>query len=257
VPPSRPPRPIVGKSADSLLGRPLARKGDAEGGSPPSAAQECTERVPRSESTESRRKSKLTDPRSISFGYSPQRSTSGMDNNVPAAAATREIEFAVTITQPIGDKPPGVIVEFESVDDQIAYERALIERGVGALVRTALAGAPGHALFDASIVANDIARALAPRLRAAVRSATIPHNDTFVDQDAGFFDREIYLRLARSGAFPVKKVGKKRVARWGDVNAGFIQAGASITLSEPSDDPETDLLNEIRQRAGLAVRGGR
>jgi hypothetical protein len=179
-----------------------------------------------------------------------------MDNNVPAAAATREIEFAVTINQPTGDEPPGVIVEFESVDDQIAYERALIERGVGALVRTALAGGQ-DAPFNLSAVANDIARALAPRLRELVRPVAVPADDAFIDQDAGLFDRETYLRLARGGAFAVKKVGKKRVARWGDVKAGFFQAGAPIRLSELTDDPEADLLNEIRQRAGLAVRGGR
>jgi hypothetical protein len=89
------------------------------------------------------------------------------------------------------------------------------------------------------------------------RPVTVPPDDAFVDQDAGLFDRETYLRLARRGDFAVNKVGKKRVARWGDVKVGFIQAGAPIRLSQPSDDPETDLLNEIRQRAGLAVRGGR
>ena len=82
-----------------------------------------------------------------------------------------------------------------------------------------------------------------------------PPDDAFVDQDAGLYDREVYLRLSRAGAFPVKTVGKKRVARWGDVKTAFARKGAAITLSEPTDDPEADLMNEVRQKLGLATKG--
>lgn len=85
----------------------------------------------------------------------------------------------------------------------------------------------------------------------------VPPDDAFVDQDAGLFDREVYLRLARRGAFPNKKIGNKRVARWGDVKAALIGAGKQVAVIEPTDDPEADLLNEIRQKAGLQVKGGR
>ena len=111
--------------------------------------------------------------------------------------------------------------------------------------------------LDAEVVAGHIARALAPQLRRLVRPVVVPPDDAFVDQDAGLFDREVYLRLARKGAFHVTESGKKRVARWGDVKAAFAEKGAPITVSEPTDDPEADLLNEIRQRAGLAIKGGR
>lgn len=106
-------------------------------------------------------------------------------------------------------------------------------------------------------IADDIARALAPRLRALVRSLGVPLDDEFVDQDAGLFEREMYLRLARKDAFPNRKVGKKRIARWGDVKSALLKAGVPVTVAEPTNDPEADLLNEIRQRAGLAVKGGR
>lgn len=111
--------------------------------------------------------------------------------------------------------------------------------------------------LDAEVVAGHIARALAPQLRKLVRPVVVPPDDAFVDQDAGLFDREVYLRLARKGAFPATTVGKKRVARWGDVKAAFLKKCAPITVSEPTEDPEADLLNAIRQQAGLAIKGGR
>jgi len=118
------------------------------------------------------------------------------------------------------------------------------------------ARAPTQSL-DPGALATSIARALAPQLRRLLRPVGVPPDDAFVDQDAGLFDREVYLRLARRSTFPNTKVGKKRVARWADVKAAFMGAGKQVAVVEPTDDPESDLLNEIRQRAGLAVRGGR
>jgi hypothetical protein len=111
--------------------------------------------------------------------------------------------------------------------------------------------------FGSGAFADDIARALAPRIRQLVRPVVVPPDDAFVDQDAGLFDREVFLRLARKGQIPSTKHGQKRVARWGDVKKAFIKAAAPITLAEATDDPEVDLLDEIRQRVGLAVKGRR
>jgi|HubBroStandDraft_1064217.scaffolds.fasta_scaffold02978_6 hypothetical protein len=165
------------------------------------------------------------------------------------------IDFEIIIGLPDDQGAVPISYVFANISDAAVRTRRIEERAVARVVRTALAGAHNDAPLAA--VAKDIARALVPRLRLAVRSATVPHDDAFVDQDEGLFDRETYLRLARKGAFAVEKHGKKRIARWGDVKAGFIQAGARITLSEPTDDPDEDLLNEIRRHAGLAVRGGR
>jgi hypothetical protein len=108
--------------------------------------------------------------------------------------------------------------------------------------------------FDAKSIAGEIARALAPQLRKILRPVGVPPDDAFVDQDAGLFGREVYLRLARRGKFPNQKVGNKRVARWADVKAAFIGAGNQVTVVEPTDNPEADLLNEVRQRAGLQIK---
>ncbi len=106
--------------------------------------------------------------------------------------------------------------------------------------------------------AREVARALAPELRKILRPTQVPPDDAYVDQDAGLFPREVYLRLARKGYFPVRKEGNFRFARWADVKAGFAKAGRTdITIVTQTDDPEADLLNAIRQRAGLQVKGGR
>ena len=89
-------------------------------------------------------------------------------------------------------------------------------------------------------------------------SSTRLSPDAFVDQRSGLVERRMYLRLAREKAFPSKKVGKRVVARWGDVQAALSPAPASPAPRPPNDnqacDPELD---EIRARVGLAVRGGR
>jgi hypothetical protein len=79
--------------------------------------------------------------------------------------------------------------------------------------------------------------------------------DAFIDQRSGLVERRMYLRLAREKAFPSKKVGKRVIARWGDVQAAL----APSTDSLPKVGPEEgDLeLDEIRVRLGLAVRGAR
>lgn len=79
--------------------------------------------------------------------------------------------------------------------------------------------------------------------------------DAFVDQRSGLVDKRMYLRLARENAFASKKIGKRIVARWGDVQAALAPAPAPPSGSERSDeDPELDA---IRAQVGLRVRGGR
>jgi hypothetical protein len=82
---------------------------------------------------------------------------------------------------------------------------------------------------NASTVADEIARALAPQLRRLLRPTLVPPDDAYVDQDAGLFPREVYLRLARKKYFSVTKEGQARVARWGDVKAGRLER----LLAEP------------------------
>jgi hypothetical protein len=151
-------------------------------------------------------------------------------------------------------------IEFDAViaqDGTVTYEHdAADEAEVRALIGR-LDGEHAPRSFDPNILATSIARVLAPQLKRLLRPVGVPPDDAFVDQDAGLFDREVYLRLARRGAFPNTKVGQKRVARWADVKAAFMGVGKQIAVVEPTDDPKLDRLNEIRQRLGLQVKGRR
>lgn len=53
-----------------------------------------------------------------------------------------------------------------------------------------------------------------------VPTGPIPE-DRFVDQRDGLLPKQLYLRLAREEAFPSSKIGKRVVARWGDVRAAI------------------------------------
>lgn len=91
----------------------------------------------------------------------------------------------------------------------------------------------------------------------AVTTGTISP-DTYIDQRSGLVDKGLFLRLARQKAFPSKKIGKRVVARWGDVQAALSPAPPNLALSSINDNEESDPeLDEIRARVGLAVRGGR
>lgn len=82
--------------------------------------------------------------------------------------------------------------------------------------------------------------------------------DAFIDQRSGLVEKALFLRLARQKAFPSKKVGKRVVARWGDVQAALSPAGPSPAPPSINDNEDCDPeLDEIRARVGLAVRGGR
>jgi hypothetical protein len=64
--------------------------------------------------------------------------------------------------------------------------------------------------------------------------------------------------LARNGAFPSKKLGKRVLARWGDVRAALL-GGPGVTKAPERDRAvavsEDDGLNALRGRMGLASKG--
>jgi hypothetical protein len=83
------------------------------------------------------------------------------------------------------------------------------------------------------------------------------HDDTIVDQRSGLVPKDLYLRLARQSAFPSRKIGKRIVARWGDVRAAFTR-GPSVRQARPSStppEPKHDRLDGLRQQLGLAPKG--
>jgi len=166
--------------------------------------------------------------------------------------STKDIEFSAII------EPDGAITYEYDRELHASVPSFVRHETEGGATAGATAPAPTGESLNAEAVASQIARALAPQLRKILRPTQVPPDDAFVDQDEGLYPREVYLQLARKGYFTVTKEGNARVARWGDVKAGFAKAGRTdITVVTQTDDPEADLLNAIRQRAGLQVRGGR
>jgi len=69
--------------------------------------------------------------------------------------------------------------------------------------------------------------------------------DHVVDQSTARMDRGLYLQMARAGAFPSTKVGKRVLAKWADV-----QAALRPTVRAPVATSKKDLL---RQQLGLEL----
>jgi hypothetical protein len=93
------------------------------------------------------------------------------------------------------------------------------------------------------------------RSRAKDPVATGPiTDDTIVDQFCGLIRQEVFLRLAREGRFPVGVVGKRRLARWGDVVAAAFASRPSVRQAVKAG--VIDGVDEIRIRAGLKPKGG-
>jgi hypothetical protein len=81
-------------------------------------------------------------------------------------------------------------------------------------------------------------------------------DDTLVDQRTVQAPRDLYLRLARAGAFDSQKHGRRIVARWGDVRRALLEvAPTTAKVKERGDNGhtlESDGLDGLRRRLGLA-----
>jgi hypothetical protein len=75
-------------------------------------------------------------------------------------------------------------------------------------------------------------------------------DDAFIDQSSELVPRNLYLQLARAGAFPSKKHGKKIVAQWRDVRVAI--AGADLGPTQANDSQ--DDLDIHRRNLGLVAR---
>ncbi len=81
-------------------------------------------------------------------------------------------------------------------------------------------------------------------------------DETIVDQRTAPVPRDLYLRLAREGRFPSKKIGKRVVANWGDVKAAFLGPGIrKARNANAGNDSTPDGLDDLRRQLGLAQRG--
>lgn len=84
-------------------------------------------------------------------------------------------------------------------------------------------------------------------------------DDAVVDQRSVPAPRDLYLRLARQGAFASKKHGKRIVARWGDVRRALLDPVPTAVRTEDehraSASAPSDGLDGLRQRLGLVGKG--
>jgi len=81
---------------------------------------------------------------------------------------------------------------------------------------------------------------------AKVPAGPVP-DDRFIDQRDGLVSKALYLRLAREGAFPSSKIGKRVVARWGDVRTAIETRGRKVrsvvhTSDESANNADLDAL---------------
>jgi len=123
------------------------------------------------------------------------------------------------------------------------------------------------------VAPQDLSTGLQPRSRGRsyVDSNTLDPSipiadDALVDQRCPRFPRDIFIRMARSGKFPAQKIGKRWVARYGDVKRVFETTGTSprprptdsntTAKSDAEQKDKPDSLEPFRQKYGLKPRVG-
>lgn len=111
-------------------------------------------------------------------------------------------------------------------------------------VRTAL---PRRA---AQVTTALLRRLVVETLKAVPRDVS---EDAVIDQRSGLVPPDLYLRLANAGVFPSRKLGKRTLARWGDVRAALLPAAEMP--KEPVPPPRKTSPDDLRMRWGLAPTG--
>lgn len=79
-------------------------------------------------------------------------------------------------------------------------------------------------------------------------------DDAIVDQKCVPAPRDLFLRLARNGAFPSRKVGKRILAQWGDVRRALLGPGVNKNAAAALMPSENDELDGLRRRMGFATK---
>ncbi len=83
--------------------------------------------------------------------------------------------------------------------------------------------------------------------------APVLSDDSIVDQRSVPAPRDLYLRLARTAAFPSRKLGKRILARWGDVRAAFLCGpGLQKTQGRAEERSRCELATGPRNGGGPA-----
>jgi len=102
----------------------------------------------------------------------------------------------------------------------------------------------------ASVTTALLRRLVAETLKVVPREVS---DDAIVDQRSGLVPPDLYLRLARAKAFPSRKVGKRTLARWGDVRDALLPPTSRPKSNEQPGEPPT--ADDLRMRWGLAPTG--
>ncbi len=131
----------------------------------------------------------------------------------------------------------------------------------------------GHARPLADRVAERLEQQLLRRLRQVLKeppdgadaAVSVLPDDTIVDQMNGRMPKDLYLRLAREGAFPSWKDGKRVYAMWGEVRAAFTSrmrrrrpgkpAGKAKGKAKDNAKAKDDENDPLRVQLGLKKKG--
>lgn len=79
--------------------------------------------------------------------------------------------------------------------------------------------------------------------------ADLEREDDWVDQSTSPLVRRAYLRAARDGEFPTKKVGRQVLARRSDVDAFIVRNGKAPKPKQQDDNDAREVANVLRFRA--------
>ena len=90
------------------------------------------------------------------------------------------------------------------------------------------------------------------------RSGLPMPDDAYVDQRSGLVPKEVFIRLHREKRIPTMKVGKRILARWGDVKEALRPRPGEVRVRALPAEPkaEDDGLDSLRKMVGLQPKGG-
>jgi hypothetical protein len=135
-------------------------------------------------------------------------------------------------------------------------------RTMGAAPVLELHAEPGTAILCELRAVRELLNAIDRRLFGEAVPTESPkrpepalNDDAVVDQRSVLAPRDLYLRLARAKAFPSNKIGKRVLARWGDVRAALLGPSLrKVPSAAGTLEPHADGLDDLRDQLGLAKK---
>jgi hypothetical protein len=198
-----------------------------------------------------------------SVGPSNPRSTSY--NGAQGVRGGRKIRCPSRVAMPTRDPLTELAAEVLRLEAEVLQEEA----GVLLLDARASELFARMARVEARCLELGLVQPKPLRLRASEPEPTLPMasapagpvpDDRFVDQRDGLVPKALFLRLAREGAFPSSKIGKRVVARWGDVRAAIEARQRKACRSLPHTNRDRNRkhadLDALRRQLSLNPKRG-